>query len=131
MIRRRDNTGGLTWAFPGGKREHKEKLKSAATREVLEETGVTCKPTQKLGSRIHPSTNIEIEYFACMLSRGSTFIQESERSKIAEVAWLTPSEILHVVTTDVFDPVRKYILKAGRRKNLNQQIDMLDSSAST
>lgn len=56
MVRRNVKEGSLSWQFPAGEVEPGETNEQAAAREAEEETGVTVRPTQLLGERVHPNT---------------------------------------------------------------------------
>ncbi len=107
MVRRKVPDGCLRWSFPGGKIEPFESEQTASAREVLEESGIVCRPDIKIGERPHPDTDAYVSYWLCGYQSGSERVGEPR--KIDEVRWMTPSEIMSVVTSDIYAPVRRYL----------------------
>jgi 8-oxo-dGTP diphosphatase len=100
--------GGLTWQFPGGTVEPGESEAEAAAREVIEETGVICRPLRKLGERVHPASRQAISYFLCEFIRGKATLMEPD--KFEQVAWLIPPEVFdRVDVAALFEPVKAYL----------------------
>lgn len=65
LIRRQIEGMKSSWVLPGGKINPGESPHKAAQREVLEETGVACRPVRTLRSRIHPVSGKKIVYVLC------------------------------------------------------------------
>ncbi|MGC2855957.1 NUDIX hydrolase [Novispirillum sp. DQ9] len=107
LIHRRNPEHGLGWTFPGGKVEDRESEKAATRREVMEEVGIACRPTRKLGQRRHPDTGSVISYWVCQYQGGEPRVVEED--KFDQVAWMAPEEFLRAVTTDVSPFVRDYL----------------------
>ena len=78
------------WSFPKGKLEPGEKFKQAAVREVLEETGFTCKlhkpPLPSLEYRDRNDRSKEVRYWLMTVLSG-TFEPNDEVDLIAWVRW--------------------------------------------
>jgi 8-oxo-dGTP diphosphatase len=103
LVNRKDLKGEPSWIFPGGKRESGETLAGAASREVLEETGVECAVIRKIGQRVHPMTGRAITYLLCEYRSGEARVTEPD--VIAAVRWMWPVEIVAHVKTGIFRPV--------------------------
>ncbi|KAB2880919.1 NUDIX hydrolase [bacterium] len=109
LIKRRKPEGILTWQFPAGKIEANESPKNAAVREVREETGIRCKIVKKLGSRLHPNTNVEIYYWLCKQTAKCQRVRNSE--EVETLKWCSYHELRSIITSDLFEPVDKYLKK--------------------
>lgn len=106
LIKRKKADKSLVWAFPGGKIEAEETPKDAVIREIMEETGVRAHVLKHLGSRSHPQTNKEISYFLCNCVFQINRMAEDE---VAEIKWCGKNEVLSLLSTDIFPPVKKLI----------------------
>lgn len=107
IIRRKDGESNLIWLFPGGKKELTDKNeKNTAEREVLEETGVLCKATKKIGARLHPKTKVNLTYWLCDYVRGEATVKDAE--EIEEVKWATREDVTSIFGDDLFIKVREY-----------------------
>ena len=108
VIRRKEKEGALHWQFPAGSTKEGEIEQETAERETFEETGIVCKAIKKIGERTHPNTGKEIAYWFCEYISGQAFVKDKDELDVAE--WLSPDETLKVITTDIYDPVKKFIL---------------------
>jgi len=106
LLVKRKKDDGILWSFPGGKVEVGESSEEAIAREVKEECDVVCNPIRLLGSRIHPVTNVEIEYWLCEFQSGEAKVAAPE--EIEEVAWKTKDEVLEMFGDKMFEKVRDY-----------------------
>ena len=109
MVKRAKKEGDLLWVFPGGKVENGETNEQACIREVFEETGLNVSIIGLIGTRVHPDTGMKIIYYMCQYESGE--IRILDRNEILEVAFKTKQEFIDDVKTDVFGPVKKYIMK--------------------
>lgn len=96
------------WLLPGGGVEGDESDETAIMREVLEETGITCTPVEKLGERTHPQSGQLISYWLCRHEAGSPAVEEPE--KFFSVLWVSKEDAVSVLGEDLFEPVRKVLL---------------------
>ena len=109
MVKRAKKEGDLLWVFPGGKIEDGETSEEACIREVNEETGLNVSIVSLIGERVHPDTRIKIYYYLCQYESGEFRILDE--NEILEIAFKTKEEFNRDVKTDVFAPVRKYIME--------------------
>jgi 8-oxo-dGTP diphosphatase len=109
MVKRAKKEGDLLWVFPGGKIEDGETSEEACTREVYEETGLNVSVIGLIGERVHPNTGVKIFYYLCQYESGE--IRILDENEILEIVFKTKEEFERDVKTDIFEPVKKYILK--------------------
>jgi len=114
MIKRAKKEDNLLWAFPGGKIEEGETKEQACIREVYEETGINVRIKNFLGERIHPDTNVKINYFLCSYVSGQITILNP--NEIIDIAYKNKEEFYTDVKTDIYPPVKEYIKKHIKEK---------------
>lgn len=107
LVRRRIAEGQLSWQFPAGKVEPSESFEEAAVRETKEEAGVDVIAVAPLGERVHPITGRQVSYTACELVGGTARVADVD--EIAEVAWVTLSEIPRYIPYGLFEPVQRHL----------------------
>ena len=107
LVRRRVSEGRLSWQFPAGKVEPGETDEEAAARETQEETGLTVRPTRKLGGRVHPDTGRVMAYVACDHVSGTAGVADED--ELAEVAWCDRATLTRYVPYALFGPVQAYL----------------------
>ncbi|WUQ55526.1 NUDIX hydrolase [Streptomyces virginiae] len=107
LVRRRITEGQLSWQFPAGKVEPGESIEEAAVRETKEEAGVDVIAVAPLGERVHPITGLQVSYTACELVGGTAYVADVD--EIAEVAWVTLSEIPRYIPYGLFEPVQRHL----------------------
>lgn len=107
LVNRKEDGGRLSWIFPGGKQEAGEGDMQTAQREVLEETGVKCHARYKLGERIHPVSGKSITYVFCNYLSGKARVTEPEI--MADVTWMSPTEVFSHLQSGIFQPVEKLL----------------------
>ncbi|MFJ2593453.1 NUDIX hydrolase [Streptomyces erythrochromogenes] len=112
LVRRRVVEGQLSWQFPAGKVEPGESFEEAAVRETKEEAGLDVAAVRQLGERIHPITGRQVSYTACEVVGGTAHVADA--NEIAEVAWVTLSEIPRYIPYGLFKPVQRYLHVALR-----------------
>ena len=97
MICRTDNGN---WAIPGGAVDLGESLVSAAVRETVEETGITCEVTGLVGIYsdpkhvIHYTSNDEVrQEFSIVATARPIAGEPTPSSESSEVRWVEPDAI--------------------------------------
>ncbi|MEV7559332.1 NUDIX hydrolase [Streptomyces sp. NPDC089795] len=107
LVRRRVAEGQLSWQFPAGKVERGESSEEAAVRETKEEAGLDVAAVGQLGERIHPITGRQVSYTACEVIGGTAHVADAD--EIAEVAWVTLSDVPRYIPYGLFKPVQRYL----------------------
>jgi 8-oxo-dGTP diphosphatase len=105
LVQRRGDGGEPdAWQFPAGMVKPGLTAQTVAVRETLAETGVHCAPTQSLGSRIHPRTDVHCEYILCDYLSG-----EAENRDVGEnvsVTWAATARLaLFIPTEHIYPPI--------------------------
>jgi 8-oxo-dGTP pyrophosphatase MutT (NUDIX family) len=97
LIRRTDNDN---WSLPGGAMDLGESIADAATREVHEETGISCTVMGLVGLYTNPRHVIEYtsngevrQEFSIVFTARPLGGTPTPSSESAEVRWVTPDEI--------------------------------------
>ena len=87
------------WTFPKGKLDPGEDHKTAALREVVEETGFRCKLAQRLPSAkydLSSGLSKRVKYWTMLVS-GGKFVPNAE---VDQILWLTPKKARRKLTYD-------------------------------
>lgn len=112
MIRRKEKdpeVEGLVWAFPGGTIKENELKEEALVREIKEETGVDIKVKNLIFARMYPEKDILLLYYDCKPRNED--LETSEPHEIAELGWVTGSEALKSITSDIHPMIADFLHK--------------------
>jgi 8-oxo-dGTP pyrophosphatase MutT (NUDIX family) len=105
MVRRRQPEKTLEWQFPAGIIKPTESGREALIDEVASETGVTCRVVRPIGTRIHPVTRVELEYYLCEYVSGRA--RNADPRENAEVRWVEAAKVGKYVTSGLYNGVKK------------------------
>jgi len=108
LVRRKYIEEKFHWQFPGGRIEEGENENQAVEREVFEETNINCKAVRKIGERIHPNTCRTVSYWFCSYISGDAYVKDSK--ELDAVRWMFPPDVFKYVTSDIFKPIKQYLL---------------------
>lgn len=104
LVRRRDDASGLAWQFPAGIIKPGEHGEDVAVRETLAETGIHCAVTDRIGSRVHPVTEVRCAYYRCEYLAGEAENRDSVEN--AGVVWASCGDISKFVPREnIYPPV--------------------------
>lgn len=100
------------WSLPKGKLEQGESFEDAALREVLEETGLTCKLGEELPEvhyedhRKRPKT---VRYWLMTVEDGEL----TENDEVDEFRWVGAAEALEVLTYEDDKHLVRWVVEQG------------------
>lgn len=104
VCRRGDDGRGISWQFPAGVIKPGASPETTALRETLGETGVHAAAVRRLGSRLHPITNVMCDYVLCDYLGG-----EAENKDVAEnvsVTWTPTDRLIRYIPADrIYPPI--------------------------
>ena len=84
-----------------------------AVRETLAETNIHCSICQSLGSRLHPLSGVNCEYFLCDYLIGE--IENRDPSENVSVAWAPRADVTRFISADtIFPPVLWTLLEGDK-----------------
>lgn len=103
LVCRRDG-GGITWQFPAGVVKPGARSDTVATQETLAETGVHASVRKHLGTRVHPVTNVECDYWWCDYLAGEA--ENRDTVENVDVIWCPVRDLHRFIPSEkVFGPV--------------------------
>jgi 8-oxo-dGTP diphosphatase len=102
LVRRRDDTDGISWQFPAGIIKPRERGGDVAVRETLAETAVHCSVRDRIGSRLHPVTGVMCDYFWCEYLAGEA--ANCDTVENAGVAWAPRRDLDRFVPRETIYP---------------------------
>lgn len=102
------------WGFPTGridkdKIEDKDYIKKRLCDECFQETNIKIKPQYEIGERIHPDTGVRIIYWYCDYVSGRKKVKDP--TELKDVEWMKNEEVLTFFETNVFNIIKKTLLK--------------------
>lgn len=104
MVQRREDNGSSSWQFPAGMIKPRASAETTAIRETLSETGVHCRVTRHLGSRLHPITQVYCEYLLCEYLGGEA--QNMDVVENVSVIWTSSDRLTRFIPAEtVFPPI--------------------------
>ncbi|WP_329794071.1 NUDIX domain-containing protein [Lentzea sp. DG1S-22] len=104
MVQRREDNGSTSWQFPAGMIKPRASAETTAIRETLSETGVHCRVTRHLGSRLHPITQVYCEYLLCEYLVGEA--QNMDAVENVSVIWAPSDRLTRFIPAEtVFPPI--------------------------
>lgn len=104
VCRRGDDGGGISWQFPAGMVKPGVQPEIAAVRETFGETGVHCTVVRRLGSRIHPTTNVLCDYLLCDYLTGDA--QNMDVVENVSVVWADKKTLTRFIPANqIFPPI--------------------------
>jgi 8-oxo-dGTP diphosphatase len=88
--RKKNDTFGGYWEFPGGKCEQGESLEHCLLRELREELDIEARVLEKLSPIRHdyPQAKLTLHPFLCELTNGQPKMIECQ-----QLAWIAPAEL--------------------------------------
>lgn len=109
LVCRRDaEPSGITWQFPAGIVKPGASGAMIAVRETLAETNIHCSVRQSLGSRVHPLSGVNCEYFLCDYLIGE--IENRDPSENVSATWAPRADITRFISADrIFTPVLRVL----------------------
>ena len=107
IVCRRDvEPSGITWQFPAGIIKPGASANTVAVRETLAETGIHCAVRSSLGSRVHPLTGVDCEYFLCDYLAGT--VENRDALENVDAIWVPKREITRFIPADrIFEPIMR------------------------
>jgi 8-oxo-dGTP pyrophosphatase MutT (NUDIX family) len=108
VCRRDPDPSGITWQFPAGIVKPGASASTVAVRETLAETGIHCSVRSTLGSRIHPLSGVNCEYFLCDYLAGS--VENRDVLENVDALWVPKRELVRFIPADrIFEPVMRVL----------------------
>jgi len=104
VCRRDPDPSGITWQFPAGIVKPGASATTVAVRETLAETGIHCAVRSALGSRLHPLSGVNCEYFLCEYLAGD--VENRDILENVDALWVPTREITRFIPADrIFEPI--------------------------
>lgn len=102
VCRRGDSA--ISWQFPAGIVKPGIAPQSVAAQETLAETGIHCLVRAHLGSRLHPLTGAQCEYYLCDYVHGEAGNQDVLEN--ADVVWAPRAGITRFIPAEkIYPPI--------------------------
>lgn len=108
VCRREADPSGLDWQFPAGIVKPGAQPSTVAVRETLAETGIHCSIRAELGSRVHPMTGVNCDYFHCDYLAGT--VENRDAVENVDALWAPRRDIGRFIPTQrIYEPVLRAI----------------------
>lgn len=112
LIGRRENdpfVQDLTWVFPGGRLDHKEKdLDKVLKSTIKRQTGYDVKNLGTIFSKKwEKGPNMVLIYFLCEVFKGKG---KANGTDLKEIKWVKPEELQKYFTTPFHPRLKEYII---------------------
>lgn len=106
LVCRRESAGSIRWQFPAGMVKPGASSQDVAVRETLAETGIHCSVRDRLGTRLHPTTHVHCDYWACDYLTGT--IENRDPVENLDVVWCPIPDLSKFIALDtVYPPILK------------------------
>lgn len=104
VCRREPDPSGITWQFPAGIVKPGASASTVAVRETLAETGVHCAVREPLGSRVHPLSGVNCDYFLCDYLAGT--VENRDTAENVDAIWIPWRDVTRFIPADrIFPPI--------------------------
>lgn len=119
LIKRKFNPDAGKWSIPGGHLELGERVKEAAEREALEETGIKIKATTIAGviNKIMFDADGRIEYHYVLINYNAEIVDQQFKQKFYELKPLDDAIDIRFVS---FKDIEKYEITESLRELLKE-----------
>lgn len=108
LVRRRDEGAGISWQFPAGIIKPGERGEDVAVRETLAETAVHCSVQDRIGSRLHPVTDVVCDYYRAEYLAGEA--RNCDTVENAGVTWAPRRDLARFVPREnIYPPVLRML----------------------
>lgn len=104
LVRRREDNGGIRWQFPAGMVKPGGSSEAVAVQETHNETGAHVAVQRHLGTRLHPVTNVDCDYWLCDYLAGD--VENRDVVENIDVVWCPiPNLSRFIPPEQVYPPV--------------------------
>jgi len=110
------------WGFPGGKIRLGERVKSAAIRELKEETGLVVRRGSFIGCRVHPMSGVRIFYYIFRCEEDVA--RACEPNKLDRVEWISVISAKKHFGGSLYDRVIDHLGQASRARGRKTDRDL-------
>jgi 8-oxo-dGTP pyrophosphatase MutT (NUDIX family) len=108
VCRREAEPSGITWQFPAGIVKPGASGAMIAVRETLAETSIHCSVRRSLGSRVHPLSGVNCEYFLCDYLIGE--VENRDPLENVSATWAPRADVTRFISADrIFPPVLRVL----------------------
>lgn len=123
MVKRKKRIGEVAWQFPAGVVKPGEVIRDRVEEEVRIETGITCRYSIHLGSRIHADTHVLCHYIHCVYLHGEA--QNLDPNENSDVQWVNANDVKSYSTSNIFGEVERLLKKIEQGKNVKTALALV------